>query len=145
MPSIGSETYRSSELPESATKETEIDEGAHPPEVVQGEDWPGGEPPVIESIAPESLDVPGPDRELTITGHGFNADSVIVWNGGDEPTDFASDTELKTVVKPSTVQAPLPFTLPIYVRNGDLNSNTVYFTFVQGEEPEGRNRQKHGR
>lgn len=141
MPSIGSETYRSSELPEAATKETEIDEGAHPPEVIKGEDWPADETPGIESISPESMGVPGPDRELTITGWGFRTDSVIVWNEGDETTEFVSDTELKTVVKPSTVQAPLPFTLPVQVRNGDLISNTVTFTFEESDVP----RHRHGK
>jgi len=148
MPSIGSETYRSSELPESATKETKIDEGAHAPEVIQGEDWPKPEvAPVFDSITPNGSDVPGPDVEVVLAGSNFNAQSIIVWNNGDETTEFVNDTELRTIVKPSTVQAPLPFTLPVYIRNGSLRSEVVEFTFKEAEIEEDRARsdKKHHR
>jgi hypothetical protein len=135
MPIPGSETYRSSEPPET-TKDTTISDDAVAPEVVEGPDWPK-EAPVLISLEPESLAVPGPDSEVVITGTGFTQESIIVWNHGDELTEFVNETELKTLVKPSTVEAPLPFTLPVQVRNGNQTSEPLEFTFV-AEEPVAR-------
>jgi hypothetical protein len=90
-----------------------------------------GVTPALTSLAPATLTVPGPDSELILQGTGFNENSIINWNGGDEPTEFVSETELRTVVKPSTVEAPLPFTLPIYVHHGGLKSNVLDFTFTE--------------
>jgi IPT/TIG domain len=90
-----------------------------------------GTTPALTSLAPATLTVPGPDSEVILQGTGFNENTVINWNGGDEPTQFVSETELRTVVKPSTVEAPLPFTLPVYVHHGDLSSNVVDFTFTE--------------
>jgi hypothetical protein len=87
--------------------------------------------------------VPGPDSEIAIQGTGFNPTTVINWNGGDEVTDFISETELRTTVKPSTVAVALPFTLPVYVRNGTLQSNVLEFTFTEAAEPPLRSR--HGK
>lgn len=89
--------------------------------------------PVIESLSPDTLPVPGADHELSVLGSGFTEESIIVWNNGEEPTEYVDEGTLKTIVKPSTVQAPLPFTLPVYVRNEDLQSNAVSFTFTQAE------------
>lgn len=138
MPTIGSETYRSSELPESATKETTISESAVPPSVIHGEDWPTIVAPVLTRLTPDSLEVPGPDSELVIQGSSFTEESIIVWNGGDEVTEFVSETELKTTVKTSTVEAELPFALPVYVRNGETKSNSLTFTFVAAPERKSR-------
>ena len=91
---------------------------------------PEEEPPVLDSIIPATLPVWAQDTEVTFRGEGFTEESVINWNGGDEVTDFVSETELKTLVKPSTVQAPLPFELQTYVRNGDKQSQPVTFTFI---------------
>jgi hypothetical protein len=137
MPNIGSETYRSSVPPE-ATKETAVSKSHVPPDVEQGPDWetipPGAAPtPTLEFIAPATLNVPGPDAELVLVGAGFTSTSIIVWNNGDEATEFVSNAELRTIIKPSTVEATLPFTLPVYVRNGSIRSNSVDFTFTEGE------------
>jgi hypothetical protein len=89
--------------------------------------------PVLTSVAPASLGVPGADATVAFTGTGFNESTVVNWNGGDEPTEFISKTEVRTVVKPSTVEAPLPFTLPVYVHNGGVASNVLEFTFTAAE------------
>ena len=87
--------------------------------------------PVLTSLEPSSLEVPGQDAEVTFRGTGFTAATVINWNGGDEQTDFISETEVRTTVKPSTVEAPLPFTLEAYVHNGGVASNSLPFTFTE--------------
>jgi len=92
--------------------------------------------PVLASIEPAELAVPGPDVEVSIKGTGFNENTVINWNGGDEETEFVSEIELRTTVRPSTVSPELvfPFTLPVYVWHGDVQSNTLDFTFTQAAE-----------
>jgi IPT/TIG domain len=90
-----------------------------------------GTQPALTSLAPATLTVPGPDTEVILQGTGFNESTIINWNGGDEPTVYVSETELRTTVKPSTVEAPLPFTLPVYVHHGDLSSNVIDFTFTE--------------
>jgi hypothetical protein len=93
--------------------------------------------PVLGSLEPATLEVPGPDTEIVLHGTGFNENTIINWNGGDEVTEFVSDTELRTIVKPSTVSSeiPLPFVLPVYVWHGDDNrSNVLDFTFIPAAE-----------
>lgn len=100
--------------------------------------------PTITNLAPATMEAPGPDAEMIVTGTGFTAETVIVWSGADEPTDFVSETEVKTTVKPSTVQAPLPFALPVYVRNAGVKSNVLEFTFTEAPPLEGL-RSRHGK
>lgn len=102
---------------------------------------PMGEPPVpptpptVSAIEPSSAVQGGPDLEVHLIGTGFTADSVIVWNGGDEPTNFVSATDVWTTVKPSTVTTPGSY--PVYVRNADGQvSGIVQFTFDPAPEPE---------
>jgi hypothetical protein len=79
----------------------------------------------VDSISPSSAPVGGADVEVTVTGVGFTPASVIVWNGGREPTTFVSSTELTTTVKPSTASGPS--TVPVGVSNA---LGTVDFTFT---------------
>lgn len=90
----------------------------------------------IDGLNPAELEVPGPDYQVVVHGTGYTAESIINWNGGDEVTEFVSDIKLRTLVKPSTVQAPLPFELPVYVRNGEVQSNVAIFTFTAAAEQE---------
>jgi hypothetical protein len=86
-------------------------------------------PPVITSISPSSAVSGDPtDIEMTVSGTGFNSDSVIVFNGLDEPTDYFSATSLGTGVKPSLFVVPA--VCPVTVRNGSVSSNSVDFEFT---------------
>jgi IPT/TIG domain len=85
--------------------------------------------PVINSLLPNTAVVGGPDVTMLVTGSGFALGSVIVWNGGDEPTTYQSSSELMTVVKPSTASGP--WTIPVAVRNGSIMSNEMSFTFTE--------------
>jgi hypothetical protein len=85
---------------------------------------------------PNTAEVGGPDLTVTVSGSGFTPESVIVWNGGDEPTTFLNKSTLTTTVKPSTASGPV--TVPITVRNGELTSvEAVNFTFIAPSVPEG--------
>lgn len=90
--------------------------------------WVAPTPPVIISLTPNTAECGSADLEMKVTGTGFTPDSVIVFNGHDEPTDFFSETEIGTGVKPSlfTVAA----TCPIFIRNLGGSSNVAEFTFT---------------
>ena len=88
----------------------------------------GATPPVVDSVEPASAAIGDPDLELVVIGSGFTADSVIVFNGGDEPTVFHDAMQLSTGVKPSLVSAAVA--VPVAVRNGSTMSNEMMFSFT---------------
>jgi len=99
------------------------------PEVPPGTLPPPTVAPVLNSLTPNSAVVGSNDVTMTVNGTGFTSNSVIVWNGGDEPTTFVSATQVSTLVKPSTASGA--FSVPITVRNGDKISNTLTFQFTE--------------
>jgi len=74
-------------------------------------------PPQITALEPSSASITDPDFEGHIRGLNFTEDSVIIWNGAEEPTRFVDSTDIWTMVVPSVVTAPT--VLDVYVRNGD--------------------------
>jgi hypothetical protein len=85
-------------------------------------------PPQVTGLEPSSASITGADFEGHIRGLNFTEDSVIIWNGAEEPTRFVDSTDLWTTVVPSVVTAPT--VLDVYVRNGDGQvSNIVPFTW----------------
>lgn len=87
-------------------------------------------PPVIDYLNPASMVVGSNDTPLHVLGSGFTAESVIVFNGGDEPTTFYSAAQVMTIVKPSTASGAV--TVPIQVRNSDGQiSNSVDFSLIE--------------
>lgn len=94
--------------------------------------WGGNPPqPVLTSINPNTAVVGSINRNLHAIGSSFVASSVIVFNGGEEQTDFVSETELTTTVKPSTASGPI--TVPVLVRSGNKDSAPQDFTFTASE------------
>jgi len=78
------------------------------------------EPPVevtVTALEPATASIADDDFEGHIRGTGFTEETVIVWNGADEPTRFVDATDVWTTVVPSVVTAPT--TLQVTVRNGD--------------------------
>jgi hypothetical protein len=86
------------------------------------------DPPVIASIAPDTAVIGDPSFTLVVTGTGFFADSVIVFAGNDEPTTLEADGTLTTGVNMGVWLGP--DTLPVQVRNLNVVSNAVEFTFT---------------
>ena len=99
------------------------------------------DPISLTSINPTSAVIGSADFTLSVTGEGFTENSVIVFNGGDEPTTFVSDTELTTGVKPSLVSNAI--TVPVEVREGTFTSEPLDFEFTDpiGRSSEDRRRQ----
>ena len=92
--------------------------------------------PSISSITPSEAAIGDDDVVMQVVGENFFADSVITFNGGDEPTTYESETQLSTTVKPSTASTPGSY--PVTVKNGPAVSNAVDFTF--NEAPASRSK-----
>jgi len=94
---------------------------------------PGGEGetelPDLLDLDPDIATIGDADLTLTCTGEGFTADSVITFNGGDEPTTYVSDTTLTTIVKPSLATVAGEF--PVTVKNAAGESEPLMFEFVE--------------
>jgi hypothetical protein len=90
---------------------------------------PSGDPPILESISPNTAVIGGPDITMTASGIGFTEASVISFNGGEEPTTFVDGGRVTTIVKPST--ATTPGSYPVSVANGDKVSGEASFTFTE--------------
>jgi hypothetical protein len=89
-------------------------------------------------VAPATAVVGGADLTLTAQGPanqdprrgtGYPAGSVIVFNGGAEPTARLDDDTLTTTVRPSTASGPA--TVPVVVRTPTgIESDPLDFTFT---------------
>jgi hypothetical protein len=99
------------------------------PEIPPGTLPPPVKAPTVTSLTPNTAIIGDADFTMTVNGSGFKSDSVIVWNGGDEPTTFVAEGQVTTIVKPSTASGP--YTIPIAVRNGDKVSNEMSFSFTE--------------
>lgn len=103
-----------------------------------------------QGIRPEALEAPtlialnpstalvgdALDIVMVVEGTHFHPESVIVFNGHDEPTKFIDRTHVSTGVKPSLFTVPA--VCPVAVRNpGFATSNTLDFSFVETLVPEG--------
>ncbi len=59
--------------------------------------------PVITSISPQYVN-PGSAATITITGTGFEANSVVLWNGSPRPTTVVSTTVLQVALSAADLQ-----------------------------------------
>jgi hypothetical protein len=83
--------------------------------------------PVVDSLVPASAQLGDPDFTLHVHGSNFNPGAVIVWNGGEEPTTYVSETELTTDVNMAT--ATVAGAYPVFVRAiSRQESNSLDFT-----------------
>lgn len=92
---------------------------------------PGGTPviPTLTLLEPNEAEVGGSDVELKVHGTAFTADTVILFNNGEEDTTQWSDTLLTTIVRPSTAFGPS--IVPVSVRNLSGESNLLEFEFTE--------------
>ena len=87
-------------------------------------------PPTVTSLVPAAVVLGSPSFDVHVKGTGFTADSIIVFNGFDEPTTFVSATDVSTGVNMPLWLAPA--TVPIGVRNLDGSvSNMMTFSFTE--------------
>lgn len=89
---------------------------------------PPPEAPTVTALVPATVAIGAPSFTVHVTGTGFGADSVIVWNAYDEPTTVVSPTEVTTGVNMAVWLAPA--TVPVQVRSAGALSAPVSFTFT---------------
>jgi hypothetical protein len=82
-------------------------------------------PPSITALTPNSVPVNSVPFTITINGSNFGTDAVVFWQGTARSTFFVTSNQLMATV----TATDLMFTglVPIYVRTGGQNSNTVDF------------------
>ena len=94
-------------------------------------------PPTLASLNPNTA-VAGDPTQIVLhcIGTGFMAESVIVFNGGVEPTTMVSATELTTIVNPVT--ATTPGSYPVLIHTFTHETAPQMFTFTDPGETRGR-------
>jgi hypothetical protein len=85
-------------------------------------------PPKVTSLNPSSIVLGSPSFPLRVVGTGFTPTSVIVFNGGEEPTLYLSSTELTTGVDMSTATTAITVGVAVLNEDGVL-SDPVNFEF----------------
>jgi hypothetical protein len=98
--------------------------------------------PVLTALTPDYCAIGDPDLTLYVTGTGFTASSVIHFASYDEPTTLNADGTLSTGVKPSLWVNP--DVVQVYVRNGELMSTALDFTFAAPGTRTQSQRQNYG-
>jgi len=103
-----------------------------------GADFPGPTPPTVtlDSISPNEAEVGGADIYLVATGSGFTENSVILFNNGEEATEFIDSSQVGTTVKPSLASGPI--SVPVQVREGVTTTPAQTFTFTEAPIARGR-------
>jgi len=86
--------------------------------------------PVVFQLGPNHAVVGGPDLIMTVRGQGFTRGSVIVFNGGDEPTTFVSSEVLLTRVRPSTASGPADVQVQVRSAAGNVSDTSATFSFT---------------
>ena len=82
----------------------------------------------ITELAPDTAEVGGDDVTMYINGTGFTDQTVINFNGGEEPTTLVNAECVSTLVKASI--AGTAGTFPVFVTDGGVQSNSLEFTFA---------------
>jgi hypothetical protein len=87
------------------------------------------QPSSIAALVPASTPVNSVPFTMTVTGSNFGTDAIVIWNGTPLQTTFVSSQALMASLTSTDLQyAGL---IPVYVRSGGLNSNTVQFNLQQ--------------
>lgn len=82
----------------------------------------------VATLEPATVVLGSPNFDIHVKGAGFKEDSVIVFNGFDEPTTFVSANEVKTGVNMGVWAAPA--VVPVAVRTDGVVSNSQNFEFT---------------
>lgn len=101
-------------------------------EPVQDETPKSDEPiPTVTSILPNNVKVGGDDLVLSVYGTGFTENTVILFNNGEEPTEFVDPSRVRTTVKPSTASGPR--IVPVSVKGAADSFNFAFLPEDEGD------------
>jgi len=82
-------------------------------------------PPAITTLTPASVPVNSVPFTMTVNGSNFGADAVVFWQGTPQSTLFVTSNQL--FVRLTDTDLMFMGMVPVYVRTGGQNSNTVDF------------------
>jgi IPT/TIG domain len=82
-------------------------------------------PPSIAVLAPDTVPVNSVPFAMTINGTNFGADAVVFWNNTPQFTRFVTSSQLMVNVTADDLM--FWGMVPVYVRTGGQNSNTLDF------------------
>ncbi|MGA8489793.1 MAG: IPT/TIG domain-containing protein [Terriglobales bacterium] len=82
-------------------------------------------PPSITELAPNTVPINSVPFTMTINGENFGTDAVVFWNGNPQFTTFITAQQIMVAVTASDLM--FWGQIPVYVRTGGMNSNTVDF------------------
>jgi len=82
-------------------------------------------PPSIAELTPGSVPVNSVPFTMTLNGSNFLPDAVVFWQGTPQSTLFVTPNQL--TVKLTDTDLMFMGMVPVYVRTGGQNSNTVDF------------------
>jgi len=82
-------------------------------------------PPSITMLTPGSVPVNSVPFTMTINGTNFLTDAVVFWQGSPQSTLYITSNQL--MVKVTDADLMFMGMVPVYVRTGGQNSNTVDF------------------
>ena len=92
--------------------------------------------PTLDAVTPNSAAIGGEELTMEASGAGFTAESVIVFNGGEEVTTFVDANTLTTQVRPATATVTGAF--PVLVRTFSHETEAVDFTFTEAGARRGK-------
>ena len=82
-------------------------------------------PPAITALTPPSVPVNSVPFSMTVNGSNFGTDAVVFWQGTPQSTLFVTSSQL--LVRLTDTDLMFMGMVPVYVRTGGQNSNTVDF------------------
>jgi hypothetical protein len=85
----------------------------------------GSNPPAIAMLTPNTVPVNSVPFSVVVNGTNFGTDAVVFWHGTPHLTQVLNSKQVMTML----TENDLMFTglIPVYVRSGGMNSNTVTF------------------
>ena len=86
----------------------------------------GAGAPTVMTLAPNSANAGGGAFTLTVNGSGFGTDAVVYWNGAPQASSYATGSKVTAQI--TSVDIMNTGMVPVYVRSGGKNSNTIDFT-----------------
>lgn len=81
--------------------------------------------PSISALQPNATPVNSVPFTLTVNGANFDSGAVVVWNGNPLLTTFVGPGQL--LARLTSADLMFAGAIPVYVRMGGINSNTVTF------------------
>jgi len=82
--------------------------------------------PNITSLNPNVANAGGEAFTLTVVGTGFGTDAVVVFNGAAQSSAYVTGSQVTAQI--SATEIMNAGMMPVYVRSGGKNSNTIDFT-----------------